>query len=66
MDVFVDNSGNVYVADVYNNRVQKWAPGATSGITVAGGNGPGNAANQLFQPYAIWVDAAGKDRKSVV
>jgi gliding motility-associated-like protein len=34
-NVFVDNSGNVDVSDWSNQRVQKWAPGATEGITVA-------------------------------
>ena len=35
--VFVDLEGNIYVADNWNDRVQKWAPGATEGITVATG-----------------------------
>lgn len=58
-DVSVDAAGNVYVLDGYNNRVQKWAPGATEGVTVAGGNGAGSAANQLFFPQGFYVDAAG-------
>lgn len=37
--LYVDANDNVFVADGYNNRVQKWAPNATSGITVAGGEG---------------------------
>jgi sugar lactone lactonase YvrE len=37
--VAADGSGNVYVADVLNHRIQKWAPGAAAGVTVAGGNG---------------------------
>jgi hypothetical protein len=57
--ISVDVSGNVYVADVENHRVQKWAPGATTGITVAGGNGPGSAANQLNRPKDVFVDVAG-------
>ena len=42
-----------------NHRVQKWVPGATSGITVAGGNGAGAAANQLNKPHGIFVDTSG-------
>jgi|SaaInl0LU_22_DNA_1037365.scaffolds.fasta_scaffold02131_2 sugar lactone lactonase YvrE len=57
--LYVDTSGNVYVADLLNHRVQKWAKGATSGITVAGGNGAGIAANQLNKPHGIFVDSSG-------
>ena len=55
----MDASGNVYVADINNYRVQRWAPGATSGVTVAGGNGSGSAANQLCVPDGVAVDASG-------
>ena len=36
-----DDSGNLYIADRNNSRIQKWAPGASEGKTVAGGNGYG-------------------------
>ena len=57
--VHVDGSGNIYVADYNNHRIQKWAPGATSGTTVAGGNGAGAAANQLNYPLGVYVDGSG-------
>ena len=57
--VFVDGSGNVYVADYSNHRIQKWAPGVTSGTTVAGGNGYGSGANQLSFPLGVFVDGSG-------
>jgi sugar lactone lactonase YvrE len=57
--LFVDATGDVYVADEHNHRVQAWAPGATSGVTVAGGNGPGSAANQLDLPVGVFVDGSG-------
>ncbi len=57
-DISVDSKGNIFVVDVYNWRVQKWAPGAAAGITVAGGNGRGSADNQITT-VNIWVD--GKD-----
>lgn len=57
--VFVDASGNLYVADVSNYRIQKWAPGATAGITVAGGNGDGSASNQLSTPLSLYVTPSG-------
>ena len=56
-DVYVDQDGNLYITDGDNNRVQKWAPGATTGVTVAGGNGPGNSASQLNSPFSIFADA---------
>ena len=39
--IFVDASGNTFVADFLNHRIQKWAPGASTGTTVAGGNASG-------------------------
>jgi hypothetical protein len=35
-DVAVDGNDNVYVADTYNNRIQFWKNGSSSGVTVAG------------------------------
>lgn len=57
--VFTDIDGNIFVVDRYNNRVVKWAPGATSGIIVAGGNNGGAALDQLNTPIAVQVDAGG-------
>jgi hypothetical protein len=39
--------------------VQEWAPGASAGITVAGGNGQGSAANQFFNANGLSVDGSG-------
>ena len=59
-DIIIDASGNYYIADAGNNRIQKWAPGATEGTTVAGGNVDwGDASNQLYRPYGIVLDASG-------
>jgi gliding motility-associated-like protein len=55
--IFVDDGGNVYVAD--GNRVVRWAPGATSGVVVAGGNGPGSNANQVDGATGVYVDKVG-------
>lgn len=59
ISVYVDANGNLFITDQYNNRIQEWAPGATSGITVAGGNGQGAAANQLYYPNNCWPDRNG-------
>ena len=57
--IFVDSIGNIYISDGTNGRVQKWAPGATYGTTVAGANGTGSAVNQLWSPQGLFVDANG-------
>ncbi len=60
--VIVDQTGNLYASDFGNHRVQKFASGSSSasnGITVAGGNGAGTAANQVAFPHGLYVDAAG-------
>ncbi|CAF1215172.1 unnamed protein product [Adineta steineri] len=51
-----DNS--YYVCDYYNNRIQRWAIGATYGVTIAGSSTGvvGSALNLLNAPYDIWVD----------
>ena len=60
--IYVDHGGNIYVADIFNNRIQMFPSGSTygsTGVTVAGGNGPGHAANQLNQPYFLYADSHG-------
>jgi uncharacterized repeat protein (TIGR01451 family) len=54
-DVAIDDAGNLYVADLFNHRVQKWGPGDLTGTTVAGGIVPGSADNQLSQPISVTV-----------
>jgi len=55
----LDAAGNLYVVDIDNHRVQKFAPGATVGVTVAGGNGYGSNPDQLAFPRGIFVDTNG-------
>ena len=54
--ISVDNNGSVYVVDSGNHRMMKWAPGALVGSIVAGGNGYGNAANQLASPSGLFLE----------
>jgi DNA-binding beta-propeller fold protein YncE len=54
--VAVDGSGNVYVSDTYNNRVQKFTSTGTY-LTQWGTQGGGNG--QFYSPYGISVDATG-------
>jgi len=69
--IAVDNAGNLYIADLYNNRVRKVDPSGT--ITTFAGSGTANAIGQggysgdgdaatsamLNLPTAVAVDAAG-------
>jgi hypothetical protein len=55
----VDALGNVYIADQHNNRIQKWAPGASVGTTVAGTGTAGNGPDELDGPSDVYVDGSG-------
>jgi sugar lactone lactonase YvrE len=57
VDAFsIDASGNIYILDDDNARVTKWAPGASNGTLVAGGNGSGSTLNKLSYPYGLFVE----------
>ncbi|CAF4204463.1 unnamed protein product, partial [Adineta steineri] len=56
--IVVDSNGTLYIADGYNNRIQRWLKNATSGTTVVGGTS-GTAANQLNFPETILFDKHG-------
>ena len=59
--IIVDSSNAVYIADQYNNRVQKWTAGASTGTTVAGQAAGtwGTVANSLYYPAGITLDSNG-------
>ncbi|CAF1352500.1 unnamed protein product [Didymodactylos carnosus] len=54
--LFVADDGTVFLSDTDNHRVLKWSSLQNSTIVVAGGNGEGNASNQLDYPMGIYVD----------
>jgi hypothetical protein len=64
--IAVDNSGNVYVVDTGNNRVQKFT---SSGAYVTKWGSAGSGNGQFNEPYGIAVDNSGflyvVDRKNV-
>jgi uncharacterized protein (TIGR03437 family) len=64
-DIALDNSGNLYIADFFNNRIRKVSADdntistiAGTGIAGDGDNGPANAA-ALDGPIGISVDSQG-------
>ncbi|MFH1724591.1 MAG: SMP-30/gluconolactonase/LRE family protein, partial [Elusimicrobiota bacterium] len=57
MDVAVDGSGNMYVVDFYNCRVQKFDAGGNFATKWGGGCGSGDT--QFYLPSGIAVDAGG-------
>jgi sugar lactone lactonase YvrE len=54
-------ASNVYLTDQYNNRVQKWAIGGLTGVTVAGQSNAvaGATASDLHVPCGIVLDSTG-------
>jgi len=54
-DMAIDSSGNVYVLDTNNHRVQKFT---RSGDFITKWGSPGNALGQFLYPSGITVDGA--------
>ena len=58
-DMFIDETGTIYVADYYNHRIQKWLPNASTGSTVAGITGISASTSSnttlLSWPWSIFV-----------
>ena len=54
--VAIDASGNVYVADANNNRIQVFT---SSGGYVTQWGGYGSGQGQFYSPYGVAVDASG-------
>ncbi|CAF3906871.1 unnamed protein product, partial [Rotaria sp. Silwood1] len=58
-DLTYDSSSNIlYISDTDNHRILSYTSGASNGIVVAGGNGPGTTYNQLFSPDGIYFDSS--------
>ena len=51
--------GALLVVECGNNRVTRWARGATEGVVVAGGNGQGTGLHQLEDPCGFAFDIDG-------
>jgi len=63
-DVAVDSKGNLYIADLFNNRIRKISGGVittVAGTGKAGYSGDGGLATsaQLYAPTGVVVDSSG-------
>ncbi|CAF4450889.1 unnamed protein product, partial [Adineta steineri] len=57
--VTVNDLGQIYVADFWNNRVIRGCGGKVKGEIVVGGNGYENQSNQLYGPSGLSFDNEG-------
>ena len=58
LSVVLDPSGNMYVSDTRNHRIQFFHAGESNGTTIAGTTGStGTSATQLNQPYWAIIDS---------
>ena len=56
-DIALDYANNLYVADRYNNRTQKFVFGSLVGETVAGNTTANSTPTQLYFPSGVAVDS---------
>lgn len=57
--IVIDQYDSLYIADNFNNRIQRWDPNSTFGITVAGDpNGTaGFTGGKIYYPTFVYVDS---------
>ena len=65
LGVALDSSGNLFVADTGNNRVQKYTV-STATWTTLGGTASGSGTGQFNNPWDLWVDPSGTSQNVVV
>lgn len=57
-NIYVDSTTNIlYIADSQNHRIQKWLPGASTGVTVAGTGLQGSTSTLHNTPKDVFVDS---------
>jgi streptogramin lyase len=61
--IAVDNQGNIYVADTYNNKIRKISPAGT--VSTLAGSGTSGASDgtgisaSFYEPFGVAVDSQG-------
>ncbi len=56
MGITLDKQKNLYVADMGNHCITRWAPNATTGVLIAGNGTVGTDSMHLDQPCGIFLD----------
>ncbi|CAF4160311.1 unnamed protein product, partial [Adineta steineri] len=54
--IFIDKKKNIFIADLWNDRIVEWKYNAKQGKVIAGGNGKGNRMDRLNGPTDVIVD----------
>ncbi len=65
--IYISNLGNVYIADLYNNRIRKVTVSTgiittiagTGGTSFSGDNGPATSST-LYYPEGVVLDSSGR------
>lgn len=56
VSLFVDYDQTIFIADRGNHRIMQWKLNESTGAVVAGGQGSGEALDQLIGPNGVWLD----------
>lgn len=51
-----DDYGSLYVADLYNQRIMRWTPNATSGVVIVSSDTAGSSSMELCFPSGLFLD----------
>lgn len=55
----MDDESALYVSDIERHEIIMYVEGTSKGISVAGGDGPGNSLDQLSFPHKVTIDSKG-------
>ncbi|CAF4049828.1 unnamed protein product, partial [Adineta steineri] len=56
-DVTLDPMGNMYVADMFNHRIQFFLSGQSNAVTIAGTGVGGSTSSELYYPSSLTFDS---------
>ncbi|CAF4200302.1 unnamed protein product, partial [Adineta steineri] len=56
-DITLDPMGNMYVADMFNHRIQFFLSGQSNAVTIAGTGVGGSTSTELYYPSSLTLDS---------